>query len=598
VFDFESKFLITAADYMEMFKPLITAVPSAQPNIKVNVTWAKTTLKRPDRISWFLRWYRLVLANASKHLSPGAKQLYEKLSADALQRMGLGSLNADLRDVAEWKRQLEHFMSMPLPEIQDKVFKTESPSVLLGLFSLAERDAADAVKGGLIPRKEDKIVLQFADGFAWWLLPRPFDTAEGEACGHCGNDYAGGGQSHPDQRILSLRKANKRGTGVVWAPHVTCILHSNGYLGEMKGRNNAKPNPEYHSYIVELLKECPLIKGIVGGGYNPKNNFHTSDLSEPLYNDLIAAKPEYAIKGNMAAAHIIEVLELSGDAFNPEDETFTVQSWGSAVQFIRDNCDYDSRDCPGYYMGDQEPEVPYTRELLDLLGTESQPKQKYDYKTKTTHEEQTDYLTNFGLELQYQYPSLVPENYAPGDKDDIETLLDTVTRDGDLFKYTKNGKRVRKFQSSIEHLLELYYILQPDKWKAESELENVLEYAEQQMPWESTLECSGLNDPCKQVINLAVASEWADRVEKGDDIPEWSQGIQCSVGSEWYGMSQDRDYFMEKMNEYFSEPPDKPKPPVDRRQRRLFPEPRTDEMAKRKGITVSSLKSKFLRRPL
>ena len=68
--------------------------------------------------------------------------------------------------------------------------------------------------------------------------------------GHCGNTAAG----EPGQRILSLRQPRKVGTQTWWEPHATFILSAKGYLGEMKGKQNNKPVPRLHPYIVALLK--------------------------------------------------------------------------------------------------------------------------------------------------------------------------------------------------------------------------------------------------------------------------------------------------------------------------------------------------------
>jgi hypothetical protein len=75
--------------------------------------------------------------------------------------------------------------------------------------------------------------------------------------------------------------------GIDWpmAPDATF-----GYLGEMKGFANTKPEAKFHPKIIALL-ELPMIVAVVGGGYMVSNNFQLSDLPEDLSNRLRQIKP-------------------------------------------------------------------------------------------------------------------------------------------------------------------------------------------------------------------------------------------------------------------------------------------------------------------
>lgn len=129
------------------------------------------------------------------------------------------------------------------------------------------------------PGRIGKIILSFPEGYNWVDLERGYCDVESETMGHCGN--RGG---IPGDTILSLRDKNNR-------PHLTFILN-NGILGEMKGKNNDKPTPKYHPYIIELLK-LPIIKMVKGGGYLPENNFSLSNLSQEQLKDLFKNKPDF-----------------------------------------------------------------------------------------------------------------------------------------------------------------------------------------------------------------------------------------------------------------------------------------------------------------
>ena len=55
---------------------------------------------------------------------------------------------------------------------------------------------------------------------------------------------------------------------------------NNGLIGEAKAFANEKPDSLFHAYIEEFLK-MKEIRGIVGGGYMPENNFQFFDPSKP-----------------------------------------------------------------------------------------------------------------------------------------------------------------------------------------------------------------------------------------------------------------------------------------------------------------------------
>ena len=152
---------------------------------------------------------------------------------------------------------------------------------------------------GMIPKElaeqGAEVVLRFPNGLAWWLLDREYCQHEADAMGHCGN--AGGRKT---DRILSLRKTEKRGGQTFHVPYATFILSESGKLGEMKGRFNNSPKhafeeghspSDFHDEIFALLK-LPMITGIVGGGYMPQENFKVADLPPEQIEALGEIKPQ------------------------------------------------------------------------------------------------------------------------------------------------------------------------------------------------------------------------------------------------------------------------------------------------------------------
>jgi len=186
------------------------------------------------------------------------------------------------------KASLSHYASLDevgATEVSKIVWLRQEPDQLVQQLREAERRWQERETNRFVNSSPDDIVVHtFPNGFQWVLLNRPSCSEEGEAMGHCGNAGAKAGD-----RILSLRRIEKKGKSKGLRPHLTFVLHKNGALGEMKARFNKKPTPNYHPYIIELLKN-PIIKKIEGGGYLPQNNFSLDDLPDNLRDEIISYK--------------------------------------------------------------------------------------------------------------------------------------------------------------------------------------------------------------------------------------------------------------------------------------------------------------------
>ena len=365
-----------AQNYEVMFNDIlkIDTDPRLRQEITRDINWARKTLRKNDRIIWFLRWSKIwyqlsggIWAGGRANTSlSGALQQYN-------QRFQTRYVAGDLRSPPVLKTQLEHFLGLPVPEIQNYVFRTESPRQLFELFTKYEavwRQRIEEEKSLITPEPEDEILISFADGYAWWLLPRGGCPVEAEAMGHCGNVPS----QRPGDQILSLRRqvrldlrsratpqgglrgeapteGSTRGDVIRWYPVATFILDDDGQLGEMKGRGNDKPAAKYHPYIVELLRHH-LISGIKGGGYMPENNFSMSDLDPQTREQLIAAKPE--LKGLLGyyeeegmTERVLDMLETSlherdlpdYERFDPVKRDFILSTYRDLAQFVSTNGD-------------------------------------------------------------------------------------------------------------------------------------------------------------------------------------------------------------------------------------------------------------------
>jgi len=161
-----------------------------------------------------------------------------------------------------------------------------TPEEAVNAIKQAFNDAFDRSKSSLVDTSsgEPETLIKFPNGYEWQILPDSSCGNEGEAMRHCGNS-----DGHPDDKMLSLREPVKKGGKLLWRPHLTFIVN-NGLLTQMKGKANQKPDKKYHPYIIALLKD-PIVEGIIGGGFDPHNNFALNDLAKETQKKLISEKP-------------------------------------------------------------------------------------------------------------------------------------------------------------------------------------------------------------------------------------------------------------------------------------------------------------------
>lgn len=336
--------LVEAQNYRDMFKDFVAVDQTAKTLVDKYITWARTSLKKNDRIVWFLRWVRVELAGRLKHTDSDTEL------AKIAKRLAISLDRSDLVPIANLMTNLTHFLGLPIPAIQQIVWLKQTPQELLETFRLLETEWKENTEDESRLHRyevgdEPKVVLQFPDGYAWFNLETHSCSAEARSMGHCGN--SGGNRR---DTILSLRRLTKTVSGrSYWYPMLTFILDRNGVLGEMKGRGNDKPIEKYHPYIVALLRS-DLIQGIKGGGYLPHHNFSLNDLDDDVREELLAAKPDlgsvadlYAKEGMSERVlgrldHGLQANNLSTEElrYEAEQKRFIVNTWASFGDFLRD----------------------------------------------------------------------------------------------------------------------------------------------------------------------------------------------------------------------------------------------------------------------
>lgn len=123
-------------------------------------------------------------------------------------------------------------------------------------------------------------------GKKWFNMSRSGNKDFGAVAGHCGN-----GDHNPDSnnQLHYLASEVAKDGETHHKPHVT-IINAGGYLGEMKGNFNKKPNEEDHEDIMDYLAH-PDVKGIIGGGFLPHQNFSVQDLTSEQQKRLKKMRP-------------------------------------------------------------------------------------------------------------------------------------------------------------------------------------------------------------------------------------------------------------------------------------------------------------------
>lgn len=306
----------------------------------INVTTKKTIREVrdifPDEegMVWYLRWIKIMKLN-QLYESPSStnreeiERIYRREIEKLERAIGRSVSDSELGGLYPYTANFEHFLSLPIPEIQDYDYRGKSIPEVLDDFRELEREWQEE-REGQIHYDGEPVLIDFGDGFAWYDLEDAMCDAEGEAMGHCGNAPS----SNPNETIFSLRKEIDRepdGT-VILKPYLTFIFDKQtGMFGEMKGRGNQKPAERYHKYIIPLLEQN-YVEGIMGGGYMPESNFKLTDLPDSEVNRLSGMKPrllmisEYIEKFGVDD-HVLDKIYVRRGilSINDDERTFETQ---------------------------------------------------------------------------------------------------------------------------------------------------------------------------------------------------------------------------------------------------------------------------------
>lgn len=341
---------------------------------------AKATLKRADRITWFLRLWKVgYLKSFVEHYGASVPQGYaDRVVVDFARRARVSEEQARNMGWAVFHsttllESMKHFLALPIPAIQKHVFSFEDPETILANFNREEREWQNHTKGAFLDEDATEI-MRFPNGLAWFDLGRASCEKEGQYMGNGGNL----GTDNPNETILSLRETHEIDGSLLHKPILTFILDQHGLLHEMKGRNGLKPSPQYYNEIVALLRDDRIV-GMTGGTYQPEESFSLDDLPAGIRDELLAEKPAlgglYALYKLWGATNPVvyslikgrmRELGIKSYVLTPKDDRFVVMQFENFQEFIRSVGDGIVRQLFAMYEGKINVHGALGAELSDV----------------------------------------------------------------------------------------------------------------------------------------------------------------------------------------------------------------------------------------
>jgi hypothetical protein len=400
-----------------------------------------TKAAKEDRMVWFLRLSKIALVQEYANEESDSKEAQEyadKVLRDYQRKAR--TTNQPVYTMSYLNRvlmgQLEHYLSLPIPEIRNYVFQFQDPEDVIEDFRKFEHKWQTESKGA-IEDDEAKPIIKFANGLAWYDLDKAYCSKEADAMGHCGNEP----RRHTGDTILSLRSTIQRGNKTLYKPYLTFILDSHGMLGEMKGRFNNKPEEQFHDEIIALLRS-PIVKGIKGGGYVPERNFSMRDLPHDVREKLTAEKPGLATLEDiyhMAGAQsprFIEKLHSEADDAGIDVEDVVVTGKRSGMVVIKS---YD--DLGRFLQRADDDAAEYFYDIFDgssdpetLVDDNFNEEDLYELIDGLRTEEYRNLMARLGMPA-------VPHN-SPNYRRVVLQAADVFKRDEELVDYLRESIRL------------------------------------------------------------------------------------------------------------------------------------------------------------
>ena len=210
--------------------------------------------------------------------------------------------------------RLAHYTSLPYPEIAAYQPDMKKSWIMTSgqLFTIEE---AYKKKGKAVTfyKKSQldwgRTIVKFNDDYFWERLLKSHSSKEATALDLCG-------RSGRNWDLISFRKYHPMVDK--YTVHLLAeYSEAYGFINELKGFQNQKPDEKFHKYIVGLLLH-DSVTYYVGKGYEAEDNFQPEDLSKELYDALIAKKPYIFNFKKWLETHPTEMSELANEILSEE----------------------------------------------------------------------------------------------------------------------------------------------------------------------------------------------------------------------------------------------------------------------------------------
>ena len=233
------------------------------------VNFAKTTLRKDERVVWMLRMISSILFDTKNKTFTRNELLGGNWPVSRFK---------DLIFFFEEEYRFASFKNKGNVKFDNFVFGRKSLMDVVDDIRDITAEWTEKQSLKKVPiQPGDKKLIAFEDGSAWWFLDRSGCEHEARSGKHCGNLPQGQYRTH--ERLLSYREKDRV---------VMTFLLDNGILKDRRMIGNVKPDPKYHTKIIALLM-LPMIKDMYA---TDQRDFQLSDLTPEQQQKLRLEKPE------------------------------------------------------------------------------------------------------------------------------------------------------------------------------------------------------------------------------------------------------------------------------------------------------------------
>jgi hypothetical protein len=283
-------------------------------------------------------------------------------------------------------------------------------------------------------------------GFYWVDLNTNDSGEECSRMGHCGRTNSG-------NTIYSLRenrRINKDYT--INKSHLTAAVgNSDGFIYQLKGPKNSKPDERYNQYVTDLILNDDDIQGF-GSEYNSVNDFKITDLPKEEIQKIYTKKPQlfntYKLKSYLKNQLGIEGVDIPSMEFELDIEPHSIHHYieGDWVQTRR------TRKTPaGNELKDDVwfTEVVLSGDIWELYDGNGDWKSSLQYHVNDENANKIREIIKSRIGDDYD-PSYTLENLINeyDDEYDIRSAIDTAysdTASSEYYDYV-----IRELKSALE----------------------------------------------------------------------------------------------------------------------------------------------------